>query len=47
MAIPGGGKGPSGVVSAAEDKAVEKECREDIRGERGKLRNGKEEGREE
>ena len=47
MAIPGGGKGPSGVVSAAEDKAVEKERREDIRGERGKLRNGKEEGREE
>ena len=43
-AIQGGGKGPSGVVGADEDEAEEKERREDVRGERGKLRNG-EEGR--
>ena len=46
-AIPGGGKGPSGVVGADEDEAEQKEHREDVRGECGKLRNGEEEGREE
>ena len=36
-AIPGGGKGPSGVVGANEDEdeAEQKEHREDVRGERG------------
>ena len=36
-AIPGVDKGTSGVVVAAEDEAEEKERREDVRRERGKL----------